>query len=158
MSGITIGSNYWDTAPCPGPWVQASVKTNSIWAQAQHLHSLHDSIWFIWFDTIIGLSNLSFELWNRKLKINEIYFQIYFMLMYIFVKPKMICYPIPGCEPWWCWTRWRLWPCSWWRTQWKCPTRLVSKWRCHANRSGQARHCSQPKAWESFRWGLAIPR
>ena len=44
------------------------------WTQAQHLYFVHDSIWFIWFDTIIWLSNLSCEFWNRKLKINEIYF------------------------------------------------------------------------------------
>ena len=42
-------------------------------AQAQHLCFLHDSIWFIWFDTIICLSNLLCELWNRKLKIKELY-------------------------------------------------------------------------------------
>ena len=41
--------------------------------QAQHLCFLHDSIWFIWFDTIICLSNLSCELWNRKLKIKEFF-------------------------------------------------------------------------------------
>ena len=49
------------------------------WTQAQHLCFLHDSIWFIWFDTIICLSNLSCELWNRKLKINKIYFKKLFM-------------------------------------------------------------------------------
>ena len=38
--------------------------------QAQHLRFLHDSIWFIWFNTIICLSNLSCGLWIRKLKIN----------------------------------------------------------------------------------------
>ena len=36
--------------------------------QAQHLCFIHDSIWF---DTIICLSNLSCELWNRKLKIKK---------------------------------------------------------------------------------------
>ena len=41
------------------------------WTQAQHLRFIHDSIWFIWFDTIICLSNLSCELWNRKLKIKK---------------------------------------------------------------------------------------
>ena len=45
------------------------------WTQAQHLCFIHDYIWFIWFDTIIYLSNLSSELWNRKLKIKEIYFK-----------------------------------------------------------------------------------
>ena len=30
-----------------------------------------DSIWFSWFDIIICLSNLSCDLWNRKLKINK---------------------------------------------------------------------------------------
>ena len=42
--------------------------------QAQHLLFCHD---FICFDTIICLSNLSCELWNRKLKRNKIsfYFQ-----------------------------------------------------------------------------------
>ena len=51
-------------------WWQTQFQT-----QAQHLCFLHDSIWFIWFDTIIRLSNLSCELWNRKLKIQEIYFK-----------------------------------------------------------------------------------
>ena len=32
------------------------------------------SVCFVWFDTIICLSNLSCELWNKKLKIKEIYF------------------------------------------------------------------------------------
>ena len=50
------------------PWWQQTLFRT----QAQHLHFLHDSIWFIWFDTI--MSNLSCELWNRKLKIKEIYF------------------------------------------------------------------------------------
>ena len=50
-------------------WRQTLFRT-----QAQHLCFLHDSIWFIWFDTIICLSNLLCELWNRKLKIKEIYF------------------------------------------------------------------------------------
>ena len=45
------------------------------WTQAQHLRFIHDSIWFVWFDTIICMSNLSWELWNRKLKIKEIYFK-----------------------------------------------------------------------------------
>ena len=61
------------------------------WTQAQHLHFFHDSIWFIWFDTIIWLSNLSFELWNRKLKLNKIYSKI----------------KSSGA---WCWRRWRS-PC-----------------------------------------------
>ena len=50
-------------------WWQTLFRT-----QAQHLCFLHDSIWFIWIDTIICLSNLSHELWNRKLNINKIYF------------------------------------------------------------------------------------
>ena len=45
------------------------------WTQAQHLCFLCDSIWFIWFDAIICLSNLSWELGFRKLKINKIYFK-----------------------------------------------------------------------------------
>ena len=61
LSGITLGSDHWYAAPCPGPWVRASVMTTSFWTQAQHLHFLHDYIWFIWFDTIICLSNFSCE-------------------------------------------------------------------------------------------------
>ena len=45
------------------------------WTQAQHLSSIHNSVWFVWFDAIICLSNLSHELWNRKLKIKEIFFK-----------------------------------------------------------------------------------
>ena len=44
-------------------WRQTLFRT-----QAQHLCFIHDSIWFVWFDTIICLSNLSCELWSRKLK------------------------------------------------------------------------------------------
>ena len=29
LSHITLGSDHWYTAPCPGPWVWASVMTNS---------------------------------------------------------------------------------------------------------------------------------
>ena len=52
------------------PWWGQSL----FWIQVQHPCFLHDSIWLIWFDTIC-LSNLSCELWNRKLKIKEIYFK-----------------------------------------------------------------------------------
>ena len=57
------------------------------WTQAQHLCFIHDSIWFVWFDTIICLSNLSCELWNRKLEIKEIYFKksIFHILLYFFL-------------------------------------------------------------------------
>ena len=41
------------------------------WIQAKHLHFYHDSIGFIWFTAIICHSNLSWELWNRKLKNNQ---------------------------------------------------------------------------------------
>ena len=44
-----IKLRHFYAAPCPGPWVQASVSTNSFWFQAQHLCFLHDSIWYIWF-------------------------------------------------------------------------------------------------------------
>ena len=50
-------------------WWQTLFRT-----QAQHLCFLHDSIWFIWFDTIICLSNLSCELWNRKIENKRIFF------------------------------------------------------------------------------------
>ena len=51
-------------------WQQTLFQT-----QALHLCFLHDSIWFIWFDTIICLSNLSYELWNRKLKKTKFIFK-----------------------------------------------------------------------------------
>ena len=50
-------------------WWQTLLQT-----QAQHLRFLHESIWFIWFHTLICLSNLSCEMWNRKLKVNGIFF------------------------------------------------------------------------------------
>ena len=43
------------------------------WTQAQYLHFLHYSIWFIWFNTIIFPSNMSCDLWNKRLKTNEIF-------------------------------------------------------------------------------------
>ena len=51
--------------------------------QAQHLCFLHYIIWLIWFDTIICLSNLSCELWNRKMIIN-----IFFKKMNGFIKGR----------------------------------------------------------------------
>ena len=51
------------------PWWQQTLYGT----QAQHQYFIHDSIWFIWFDIIICLSNLSPELWNRKFKIKENY-------------------------------------------------------------------------------------
>ena len=54
------------------------------WTQAQHLCFLHDSIWFIWFEINICLSNLSCELSNKKLKINKYIFKksiiVFFLL------------------------------------------------------------------------------
>ena len=66
-------------------WWQTLFRT-----QAQHLCFIHDSIWFIWFDTIICLSNLSCELWNRKLKIKEIYLKKYISLCLIFAGPRVV--------------------------------------------------------------------
>ena len=60
-------------ALCPGLWVWSLVMTNSF-SHVQHLCFLNDSIWFIRFDTIICVSNLLCELWNRKLNMKEIYF------------------------------------------------------------------------------------
>ena len=55
------------------------------WAMSSSLGDIkcfiHDSIWFVWFDTIICLSNLSCELWNRKLKIKEIYFKKKYLMV-----------------------------------------------------------------------------
>ena len=53
---------------CPGPRVQAALTTNSI-SDPSTTSTLFS------FDTITCLSNLSRELWNRKLKINKIYFK-----------------------------------------------------------------------------------
>ena len=64
---------------CPGPWVWASLMTNSF------LNPSTTSTLSSWFylDYLIGyfilLSNFSCELWNRKLKINKIYFKKLFM-------------------------------------------------------------------------------
>ena len=40
-----------------------------------NIYTFYDSILYIWFETIICLLKLSCELWNRKLKINEILFK-----------------------------------------------------------------------------------
>ena len=60
---------------CAMPWALSSSLGNNklFWTQAQHLLFIHDSTWFIWFDTIVCLSNLSCELWNSKLKIKEFF-------------------------------------------------------------------------------------
>ena len=62
----------WSLVHCAMPWATSLTLGDDNFyfgPIAQHLHFLHDSIWFIWFETIICLSNLSCELWNRKLKI-----------------------------------------------------------------------------------------
>ena len=64
-SALIIGSLRHALGHELQPWWQQTLFR----APAQHLCFIHDSIWFIWFDTIICLSNLSCELWNRKLKI-----------------------------------------------------------------------------------------
>ena len=46
------------------PWWQQTL----FQTQAQHLHFIHDSIWFIWLDTFICQSNLSCELWTENWK------------------------------------------------------------------------------------------
>ena len=67
----------WTLVRCAMLWaVSSSFNVDKLFrTQAQHLCFLHDSIWLIWFDTIICLSNLSCELWNRKLKIKETFFK-----------------------------------------------------------------------------------
>ena len=61
-------TRLWSLVHCSWAWVWASVTTNCFWTQAQHLRFLHDSIWFIWFDTII----CHVILWNRKFKIKKL--------------------------------------------------------------------------------------
>ena len=96
-------TQLWSLVHCAMPWaVSLSLgATNSFWTQAQHWRFIHDSIWFIWFDTIICLSNLSCELWNRKLKIKEIYFNNNYSLYQANSVPKvpqtnMVAYFDPG--------------------------------------------------------------
>ena len=79
--------------PCPGPWVWAWWWQTLLQTQAQHLHFLHDSIWFIWFDTIICLPNLSCELWNRKLKIKKL-FKKNCLLLILWLHPSFPGLPI----------------------------------------------------------------
>ena len=67
-----LNFKHWFTAPCTGLWVCALVMTNSLLGPSTTSTLFHYSIWFFWFDTINCLSNLSCELWNRKLKINKI--------------------------------------------------------------------------------------
>ena len=57
------------------PWAMSSSlgDVKLFWTQAQHLCFIHNSVWFVWFDTIICLSNLSCELWSGRSKIKEIY-------------------------------------------------------------------------------------
>ena len=73
-SQVVFTLDYWTTVHCAlgrefePRWRQTLFRTH-----AQHLCFIHNSVWFVWFDTIICLSNLSCELWSRKLKIKEIY-------------------------------------------------------------------------------------
>ena len=66
----------WSSVYCAIPWaVSLSLGENILFLDPSTKSMLfHDSIWFVWFDTIICLSNLSCELWNRKLKIKEFIF------------------------------------------------------------------------------------
>ena len=57
--------------PCPGSEFEPHWRQTLFWTQAQHLCFIHDSIWFVSFDTIICLSNFSCQLWNRILKIKK---------------------------------------------------------------------------------------
>ena len=41
------------------------------WTQAQHICFIHDSIWFIWFDTFICLSNLSCEWTTASIDLHQ---------------------------------------------------------------------------------------
>ena len=76
--------------------------------QAQHRCFIHDSIWFIWFDTIC-LSNLSCELWHRILKIKDFFKNC---KIWNWIKHHRFCYnksckqignnclSRPSCGPW----------------------------------------------------------
>ena len=70
LGGIKLSSEHQYAAP----WVVSLclVMTNSLLDPSTITTLFYDSIWFISFNTIICLSIFSCELWNRKLKINEI--------------------------------------------------------------------------------------
>ena len=85
-SALNIGniSTLWHTLGHEfGPRWQQTL----YWTQAEHLCFFHDSIWFIWLNTIFCVSNLSCELWNRKLKINY-FFKKMNMLHHCLTMPK----------------------------------------------------------------------
>ena len=72
-------------------WGQASVMTNSLSDPITTSMLFPDSIWFIWFDTFICLSNLSCYLWNRKLKIKEFLKKKHFFIKTFWSHNKDAC-------------------------------------------------------------------
>ena len=51
LSGITFGSYHWYIEPCPGPWVQASLTTNSFLdtSTTSTLYSWFYLLYLIWY-------------------------------------------------------------------------------------------------------------
>ena len=73
LSGITLGSEHWLTASCPGLCIEASVTINTFSdpSKTSMLLSWFYLVYLIWCYYLYV--NLSCELWNRKLKINKMY-------------------------------------------------------------------------------------
>ena len=76
-SGIALCSEYQYTAPCP-----VSLSDDKLFFGPKHNMYPFFMILFDLFDLILlfCLSNLSYYLCNRKLKINEIYLQKYYFI------------------------------------------------------------------------------
>ena len=79
--------------------------------------AFYDSIWFIWFNTIISQSNLSCQLWNRKLKINK----------KIILKIKNLCSLLGVCRT-----------CFPWRRSPWCPLSTAPPWWASRDTRGSA--------------------
>ena len=69
LSVITLGSDHWYTAPCPGPWVQASVTTNSFLdlSTISMLSSWFYLVYLIWYYYL----SVNFVVWIVKQKIEN---------------------------------------------------------------------------------------
>ena len=72
-SRVVFALNFDHWYAVPGLWVCAWWWQTLFRTQARHQHFFHNSILFIWFDTNFCLSNLSWELWSRKLKIKKLF-------------------------------------------------------------------------------------
>ena len=111
---ITLCSEHCCAVPCHGLWVHTLVMANYLLdPSTTSMMLFQDSIWFIWFNTSIWLSNLwivnsKIENWNKLNLFKNVYLSFYNQLV-VAQMEEMSTRILPRC--WTVASAWQSWPC-----------------------------------------------